>query len=107
MAIRDGFAFSGRPKLNALLENIIDLNQNPLKSTMGNSMNDLSRKKIMILHNFERNDYLKLLASMETSGLSDGTIVAVTTPVTLDWKVKDLLNELLLEDENVRKEKGE
>jgi hypothetical protein len=73
---------------------------------MRKSMIDSSEKKIMILHNFERTDYLKLVASLESSGLSNNTIVAITTPVTLDWKVKDLLNELLIEDESVKKEEG-
>lgn len=59
-------------------------------------------KKIIILHNFDRNDYTRLLNFLKSSGLSSKTIVAVTTPVTLDWKVSDLIKELFLEDEALR-----
>ncbi|MCL5408225.1 MAG: DUF3783 domain-containing protein [Candidatus Thermoplasmatota archaeon] len=59
-------------------------------------------KKIVLLHNFDRNDYTRLLNFLKSSGLSSKTIVAVTTSVTLDWKVADLIKELFLEDEALR-----
>lgn len=71
---------------------------------MTNRMTDSTDKKIVLLHNFDRAEYKKLLAFLSTIGISGKTIVAVTTPVTLGWKVGDLLNELLLEDESLKGE---
>jgi hypothetical protein len=59
-------------------------------------------RRIIILHNFDRDDYSKLLGSLKSTGLGDNTIVAVTTATTLDWKVGHLLEELLLEDESLK-----
>lgn len=64
-----------------------------------------SDKKIVILHNFDRGEYVQLVKSIDLIGLSDKTIVAVTTPTTLEWKLKDLIDELVLEDEEINKQK--
>ncbi|MGC8645171.1 MAG: DUF3783 domain-containing protein [Thermoplasmata archaeon] len=62
-------------------------------------------KKVVILHNFAREEYARLLDCLKSSGAYDNTIVAVTTDTTVNWKVGDLIKELLIEDENIRKER--
>jgi len=62
-------------------------------------------KKVMILHNFERQDYMKILECLRGSGAYEDTIVAVTTETTINWKVGDLIKELLIEDENIKNER--
>ncbi len=64
-----------------------------------------SPKKVILLHNFDRAGYTKLVSALNSVGLSENTIVAVTTPVTLEWKVSDLIDELFSEDESLRKER--
>lgn len=63
-----------------------------------------SSKKVIILHNFDREGYTKLISALNSVGLSENTIVAVTTTVTLEWKVSDLIGELFSEDESLRGE---
>ena len=48
-----------------------------------------------------------MVSALNSVGLSENTIVAVTTPVTLEWKVSDLIDELFSEDESLRKERQE
>ncbi len=67
-------------------------------------MASIDEKKVIILHNFDKTDYSKLLKSLNAAGLAGNTIVAVTTTTTLDWKVGHLVNELLLEDERLKRE---
>ena len=64
-----------------------------------------SPKKVILLHNFDRLGYTKLVSALNSLGLSENTIVAVTTPVTLEWKVSDLISELFSEDESLKKER--
>ena len=63
-------------------------------------------RRIIILHNFTKSDYSRLLLSLRSVGLADNTIVAVTTSTTMEWKVGHLLEELLLEDESLKNEKS-
>ncbi|MEM0141128.1 MAG: DUF3783 domain-containing protein [Thermoplasmatales archaeon] len=58
--------------------------------------------KVMILHEFKRDEYLKLLKCMKEAGVYEDTIVAMTTDSSINWKVGDLINELILEDENLK-----
>ena len=64
-----------------------------------------SPKKVILLHNFDRAGYTKLVSALNSVGLSENTIVAVTTPVTLEWWVSDIIDELFSEDESLRKER--
>lgn len=68
-------------------------------------MTESSEKKVIILHNFTRDDYLKLTKAIDSLGFSNKTIVAVTTATTLDWKLRNLIGELFLEDEEIKKQK--
>ncbi len=63
-------------------------------------------RRIILLHNFTKSDYSRLLLSLRSVGLADNTIVAVTTSTTMEWKVGHLLEELLLEDESLKNEKS-
>jgi len=60
-------------------------------------------KKVIILHNFKKEEYLQIIKSLETIGISNKTIVAVTTPTTLEWRLNQLINELFIEDEEMKK----
>jgi|YelNatPaOPRAMG01_1025707.scaffolds.fasta_scaffold03850_6 hypothetical protein len=66
-------------------------------------MSDEEAKKVIILHNFDRAEYIQLLKSVEVMGISNRTIVAVTTSTTMQWKLRDLIDELLKEDEEIKK----
>jgi hypothetical protein len=68
-------------------------------------MSESKEKKVILLHNFDKSDYVRLLSALKSIGLSENTIVAVTTNITLEWKVEDLLNELFLEDESLKEER--
>ncbi len=69
-------------------------------------MNSDNDRKVMILHNFKKEEYLKILKALEESGIGKKTIVAVTTPTTMEWNLRYLINELLLEDEEIKKNKN-
>ncbi|MGC8581865.1 MAG: DUF3783 domain-containing protein [Thermoplasmata archaeon] len=60
-------------------------------------------KKVVILHNFKREEYLQIIKMLEFIGISNKTIVAVTTPTTLEWKLSQLIRELFIEDEEMKK----
>jgi hypothetical protein len=62
-------------------------------------------KKVIILHNFKKEEYLQIIKSLESIGISNKTIVAVTTPTTLEWKLNQLIKELFIEDEEMKKSK--
>ncbi len=63
-------------------------------------------KKVMVLHNFSKDEYVKIIKALEDIGISSKTIVAVTTPTTLEWKLGYLIKELMLEDEEIKKQKN-
>ncbi|MEM0136116.1 MAG: DUF3783 domain-containing protein [Thermoplasmatales archaeon] len=58
--------------------------------------------KVMILHEFKKNEYLQLLKCMKEAGIYDDTIVAMTTETSIKWKLGDLIDELILEDKNLK-----
>ncbi|MCL4412958.1 MAG: DUF3783 domain-containing protein [Candidatus Thermoplasmatota archaeon] len=66
-------------------------------------MTDRENRKIIIVHNFDKGEYIDVLKVLESTGLAKKTIVARTTPTTMNWKLKDLIAELFLEDEEIKK----
>lgn len=66
-------------------------------------MTDRENRKIIIVHNFDKGEYIDVLKVLESTGLAKKTIVARTTPTTMNWKLKDLIAELFLEDEEMKK----
>lgn len=66
-------------------------------------MQSSDERKVMILHNFKKEEYLKIIKALEEIGIGKKTIVAVTTPTTMEWNVGYLIKELLLEDEEIKK----
>jgi hypothetical protein len=64
---------------------------------------DRENRKIIIVHNFDKGEYIDVLKVLESTGLAKKTIVARTTPTTMNWKLKDLIAELFLEDEEIKK----
>jgi hypothetical protein len=69
-------------------------------------MESSDERKVMILHNFRKDEYLKIVKALEEAGIGKKTIVAVTTPTTMEWNVGYLIKELLLEDEEIKKNKN-
>lgn len=62
-------------------------------------------KKVMILHGFSNKEINIIFELLKNNEPLKKTIVAVTTPESIEWKVKDLINELLQEDEALKYEK--
>lgn len=63
-------------------------------------------RKVMILHNFGKQEYMEVIKAIEKTGFGNKTIVAVTTPTTMEWKLGYLIQELILEDEEIKKQKN-
>jgi len=62
-------------------------------------------RKVMIIHGFSNKEINILFDLLKNNESLKKTIVAVTTPVSIEWKVKDLIGELLLEDEALKNKK--
>ncbi|MGC8610752.1 MAG: DUF3783 domain-containing protein [Thermoplasmata archaeon] len=62
-------------------------------------------RKVVILHNFTRDEVAKLYSFLKQEDFGD-PIVAVTTEISLTWVLKDLINELILEDNEMRKDES-
>ncbi len=62
-------------------------------------------RKVMILHGFSNKEINIIFDVLKNNESLKKTIVAVTTPVSIEWKIKDLIGELLLEDEALKNKK--
>lgn len=62
-------------------------------------------KKVVLLHNFEKSEILKLMKVVKETFPAEEIIFASTTPTSLEWKVKDLIDELNKEHEEFKKMK--
>ncbi len=60
-------------------------------------------RKIILLHNFEKSEILKLMKAVKETFPAEEIIFASTTPTSLEWKVKDLIDELNKEHEEFKK----
>ena len=72
-----------------------------MEETGGASQN----KKVVLLHNFEKSEILKLMKAVKETFPGEEIIFASTTPTSLEWKVKDLIDELNKEHEEFKKMK--
>jgi len=59
-------------------------------------------RKVVLLHNFEKQDILKIMKLIKEA-FNEEIIFASTTPTSLKWTVEDLLEELNKEHEEFRK----
>lgn len=59
-------------------------------------------RKVVLLHNFEKQDILKIMKLIKEA-FNEDIIFASTTPTSLKWTVEDLLEELNKEHEEFRK----
>ncbi len=64
----------------------------------------MSEKKVVIFHGFEREELGSLIKVLREKAGKE-IIMAVTTETSLEWKVKDLIKELIEEDEFMKKKK--
>lgn len=60
-------------------------------------------KRVILLHNFRDSEVKEFLELLKGSENLSRSIVAVTTDISLDWKVRDLMDELIKEDEEIKK----
>lgn len=61
--------------------------------------------KIILLHNFSDKDVIEFVDYIKKHERFEKSIVAVTTPVSMNMLVGDLMRELKLEDEELKKKK--
>ncbi|MFP3318805.1 MAG: DUF3783 domain-containing protein [Thermoplasmata archaeon] len=59
-------------------------------------------KRVILLHNFKDSEVKEFLELLKNSNLSR-SIVAVTTDISLEWKVRDLMDELIKEDDEIKR----
>lgn len=59
-------------------------------------------RKVVLLHNFEKQDILKIMKLIKEA-FNEDIIFASTTPSSLKWTVEDLLEELNKEHEEFKK----
>ncbi len=59
-------------------------------------------RRVIILHNFKREDVAKIYSMLKNEEFGD-PIIAVTTEISLTWVLRDLINELIMEDNEMRK----
>lgn len=62
-------------------------------------------KRVILLHNFKDSEVKEFLELLKGNEKLSRSIVAVTTEISLDWKVRDLMDELIREDEEIRRER--
>ncbi|ODN29934.1 DUF3783 domain-containing protein [Fervidobacterium thailandense] len=60
-------------------------------------------ERIVILHNFENFEIIKLMKILKENFPERDLIFASTTPTSLEWKVSDLIEELRKEHEEFKK----
>ncbi|MBD6955828.1 MAG: DUF3783 domain-containing protein [Thermoplasmata archaeon] len=60
-------------------------------------------KRVILLHNFNDSEVKEFLDMLKGNEKLSRSIVAVTTEISLEWKVKDLMDELIREDEEIKK----
>lgn len=58
-------------------------------------------RKFVIMHNLSNEEVKRVIKDVRSQGID--AIFATTTPTSLTWKLEDLLNELIREDEYFRK----
>lgn len=58
-------------------------------------------RKFLIMHDLSNEEVTRVIKVVRSQGISP--IFATTTPTSLTWKLEDLLNELIREDEYFRK----
>ncbi len=61
-------------------------------------------KRVILLHNFTDSEVKEFLELLKGNEKLSRSIVAVTTEISLQWKVNDLMDELIKEDEEIRKQ---
>ncbi|MGB9614475.1 MAG: DUF3783 domain-containing protein [Fervidobacterium sp.] len=61
------------------------------------------QRKIVLLHNFEKPDILKVMRIIKELFPGEDIIFASTTSTSLTWTVKDLIDELNKEHEEFKK----
>ncbi|MDP8011477.1 MAG: DUF3783 domain-containing protein [Thermoplasmata archaeon] len=72
---------------------------------LGNDERKNEGPRIILLHNFSDKEVLEFLDYLKKNENLKKSIVAVTTPTSLNMRVGELMNELRLEDEEINKNK--
>jgi len=67
-------------------------------------MDTESKEKVIIFHGFAREELPAIMKAIkEAAGKEEDIIMAVSTPTSLEWKLKDLITELVREHEFFKK----
>ncbi len=61
--------------------------------------------RVILLHNFSDKEVIEFINHYKKNENLPKSIIAVTTPTSLEWKVIDLMEELIKEDEELKKRK--
>lgn len=64
---------------------------------------DGKEQKVIILHGFDKSEILKVMKLIKENFQGEDLIFASTTPISLTWKVEDLINELKQEHEEFKR----
>ncbi|MGC8663497.1 MAG: DUF3783 domain-containing protein [Thermoplasmata archaeon] len=73
---------------------------------IGSEDKKIEGPKIILLHNFSDIEVIEFLDYIKQNENLKKSIVAVTTPTSLNMYVGELMNELKTEDEELKKSKG-
>ncbi len=67
-------------------------------------MDTESKEKVIVFHGFSKEELPALMKAIkEAAGEEEDIIMAVSTPTSLEWKLKDLIAELVREHEFFKK----
>ncbi len=63
--------------------------------------------RVILLHNFSDREVIEFINHYKKNENLPKSIIAVTTTTSLEWRVRDLMDELIKEDEEIKKRKKE
>ncbi len=61
-----------------------------------------SDQNVIVFHGFSREKLPVVMEAVKKATVGDDIIMAVSTPTSLEWKLKDLIEELLKEHEHFK-----
>ncbi len=61
--------------------------------------------KIIVFHGFSKEKLNKVINAIKKVSEGDNIIMAVSTPTSLEWKLKELIEELTKEHEYMKRER--
>jgi lysophospholipid acyltransferase (LPLAT)-like uncharacterized protein len=62
-------------------------------------------EKIIVFHGFSKKQLNKVIEAIKKVSEGENIIMAVSTPTSLEWKLKELIEELTKEHEYMKRER--